>query len=1262
MSSDRGAKRRILLFALLVGVPVMGLCAAVSASAQAEKSFTVQSSAECVFAPGAFNVLGTEQVVFHAEGPENVTKEGQVNLKSASATIELQKNWGEVMHIFGATEARATWKSFELELVPTEPTVFQIPEKLTQAEDETAAAIESEKPLILRLPKSGSFGVGPAKATASEALKIGFDPAAGYTASGNEYKATGHGVELTLTGYNSKGEKVFGAAGVDCTTKESALITPPTSKASPKIGGTPQVGKTLEVTSNGEWKGSPVTSYTYLWERCSRSGTGCAEIKNSESKPVTTEKYTPVAADVGHMLRLAVTAHNAAGSGTAYTATTGVISGECTSTWEGPTEGEWTTASNWKGGLPGTGSVVCIASGKSVKLSSGTQQIKSLLDQGTIKITGGSLELLSTAEVSEASTIALSGGQLALASESLTSVGTLTLEHATLTGAGEITVDNSLTWGAGGIMSGKGLTVLPFNATGKLVSPTGASCAAELTLEERTLRNEGTTTFGEGNAKLKIGNGAFLENSGTFNLRSETGCSKAASSVIAAGTTGSEPAISNNGKFVKSEGSGISQVGVKLYTTYAVEAKAGTLELTAGSFSFSSGQPSENPAKWEAAEGAEIKLAAGKFEIGGEAWTTFGGAIKFTGGTAVLGGIHEGGAKGSQVTISGGASVLAAGTLEAGTATIESATLNGEGVVEAKTLNLNPGAIMSGTGRTVVTSKATLKSSCASPIHISEKRTLANKGELTFAEGIVKMAEHGKIENEGTFIANSETSCSGGAQVESEGSPSVLISNADLFEKTEKTGGTTTIAVPFENQGTVEAKAGTLRFTGGGNGEEFAKGAWKEKGGTIRLAGGKFFIEDEVPFEVTVEGATVQRMTYEDYSAKNEPPYTWAPYASTSIWNKPITEAEAKEVLSESSKYVAKISESGCCISDPGNIVTGEVEAESFPALGHGPDYGHPVYWAAYRDPLYKLKPTETGRGSNVLTGTEIHIPAEAMPADGTDGHMAIVQPNGEEYDLWQAHKPEQGHELEFSWGSRLAITGEGFGIGQGKGGEGGEATASDFGLLAGILRPKELENGEIHHPLFVVATETKGIEWPAMHNGAECNETEEYDGHKFLCVGTPPKIGQRLYFTLEEKKIKELALPPWMKTILTALHKYGGYIGDTGGGEFEVKNNRAVIEGSWGVEVESPMTTLSFKAQYEREHASEWEHKSEAEKEKLLTKFDDPLKAFAEAELEKSGNRITTAHASNGKPFYEFRLNLEPSEEPIEWEKDLEFIKPPAH
>jgi thermitase len=95
--------------------------------------------------------------------------------------------------------------------------------------------------------------------------------------------------------------------------------SPPTDTSPPTIAGTAAVGQTLQ-SSTGTWTNSP-TSYTYQWQRCDASGANCAAISGA-----TLSTYLVASADVGSTIRVAVTASNSAGSATASSGPTAVVS------------------------------------------------------------------------------------------------------------------------------------------------------------------------------------------------------------------------------------------------------------------------------------------------------------------------------------------------------------------------------------------------------------------------------------------------------------------------------------------------------------------------------------------------------------------------------------------------------------------------------------------------------------------------------------------------------------------------------------------------------------------------------------------------------------------------------------------------------------------------------------------------------------------------------------------------------------------------
>lgn len=92
----------------------------------------------------------------------------------------------------------------------------------------------------------------------------------------------------------------------------------PKNKTLPTITGTAEVGQTLKAT-RGTWANSP-TSFSFNWSRCDTGGNGCAGIAGA-----TARIYTVIGTDLGHTLRVTVTAKNSSGSARATSAPTAIV-------------------------------------------------------------------------------------------------------------------------------------------------------------------------------------------------------------------------------------------------------------------------------------------------------------------------------------------------------------------------------------------------------------------------------------------------------------------------------------------------------------------------------------------------------------------------------------------------------------------------------------------------------------------------------------------------------------------------------------------------------------------------------------------------------------------------------------------------------------------------------------------------------------------------------------------------------------------------
>jgi hypothetical protein len=99
---------------------------------------------------------------------------------------------------------------------------------------------------------------------------------------------------------------------------------PPKASGQPRISGSAVEGSVL-TAGNGTWSGTGPFNYTYRWLRCPSTGgggngEGCVAISGA-----TFKRYTVRHADVGHRLRVRVTAANSEGTATAVSNASAVV-------------------------------------------------------------------------------------------------------------------------------------------------------------------------------------------------------------------------------------------------------------------------------------------------------------------------------------------------------------------------------------------------------------------------------------------------------------------------------------------------------------------------------------------------------------------------------------------------------------------------------------------------------------------------------------------------------------------------------------------------------------------------------------------------------------------------------------------------------------------------------------------------------------------------------------------------------------------------
>jgi hypothetical protein len=140
----------------------------------------------------------------------------------------------------------------------------------------------------------------------------------GPDATDNTYTLTaadvGNTVRALVTATNAEGSTT-------ANTKPTAVVSDtvaPSVKTEPTISGEARVGATL-TAHEGTWNGGP-TSYAYSWRRCDANGANCVAVAGATGKT-----YGVRSEDVGHRLRVYITASNPYGSATKESNGTAVV-------------------------------------------------------------------------------------------------------------------------------------------------------------------------------------------------------------------------------------------------------------------------------------------------------------------------------------------------------------------------------------------------------------------------------------------------------------------------------------------------------------------------------------------------------------------------------------------------------------------------------------------------------------------------------------------------------------------------------------------------------------------------------------------------------------------------------------------------------------------------------------------------------------------------------------------------------------------------
>jgi hypothetical protein len=295
-------------------------------------------------------------------------------------------------------------------------------------------------------------------------------------------------------------------------------------------------------------------------------------------------------------------------------------------------------------------------------------------------------------------------------------------------------------------------------------------------------------------------------------------------------------------------------------------------------------------------------------------------------------------------------------------------------------------------------------------------------------------------------------------------------------------------------------------------------------------------------------------------------PTGFTPYAASSVWRTPIS----------AHPTIASYSAAVVAAQFPGGRNSTPVRANE---AGQW-DYNHPRYFASAADPLVNVACTQyCGAADNGGVPKQIHIPAQARPAGGGDGHFDVVQPDGTEISMWAATTPSSNWTNGATVHAANVANCGSFASGQGWLASGPGPTAAGYCDDAGIVTAAELVSGQINHALFIIGACAVGSQYPS-----------EYAASTDRCTsGVGPPLGGREWYDVPCATTQaDSTLHPWEKAILCALNQYGAFVGDDlGGGSTFVGGVAPQMESEepwydfYGSNYTSPFAALAYQGWY---------------------------------------------------------------------------------
>jgi hypothetical protein len=259
-------------------------------------------------------------------------------------------------------------------------------------------------------------------------------------------------------------------------------------------------------------------------------------------------------------------------------------------------------------------------------------------------------------------------------------------------------------------------------------------------------------------------------------------------------------------------------------------------------------------------------------------------------------------------------------------------------------------------------------------------------------------------------------------------------------------------------------------------------------------------------------------------SVAPQPPATGGLFAPNSIWNRRLP---ADEPLDQSSG----------------------VRMSSLISLINSPGHGTWINTNQYSIPIYRVpadQPTVHVTLDAPVPALQqafnaVPIPANAVPAPGTDASLAVYQPSTDRmWEFWRAYRAADGWHARYGGAMQNVSTNPGiYDSSSWPGVDGSQqwawgSTASSLPVMAGTITVDELRSGHIQHALAAAAPQTcaGAFSWPAQRT----------DGLSSAPDCLPEGAHLRLDPSLD---LSRLALPPITRMLAEAAQQYGIVVRD---------------------------------------------------------------------------------------------------------------------